>query len=161
MNQVALSTRRYKRQTHHILTGIRGIEYFQRIVNIRGNLVRPVSRIRAFAFTTQPGLTPSIGHSVPHSHELRARHRRENRHNWSQIKFYSTYTYIETYGSWLVQKSKSAMIGFLSPQSLNWRDEVFDWSRVSDNIRTRDVDGSRMRFETRSTNNSEESQSMS
>ena len=42
---------------HHILTDIRGIEYFQRIFNIRGNLVRSVSRIRSFTFTTQPGPT--------------------------------------------------------------------------------------------------------
>ena len=40
-------------------------------------------------------------------------------------------------------------------------DEIFDWSHVSDNIRTRDVDGSWVKFETQSTNNSEERQSMS
>ena len=34
--------------------------------------------------------------------------------------------------------------------------EVFDWLRVSDNIQTRDTDGSWMKVETQSTNNSED-----
>ena len=105
-------------KAHHILTDICGIEYFQRIVNIRGNLVRSVSLIRSFTFTTQPGPTPSIGHSVPHSHELRAQHRRENRHDWNQNQILFN-LYVHRKCSWLVQKSKSAMIGFLYPQSLN------------------------------------------
>ena len=105
-------------KTHHILTDIRGIEYFQGIVNIGRNLVRSVSFICYFAFTTQPGPTPLMGHSVPHSHELRAQHRRENRHDWNQNQILFN-LYVHRKGSWLVQKSKSAMIGFLYPQSFN------------------------------------------
>ena len=57
-----------------------------------------------------------------------------------------------------VNKRATELLGFSHFDT----DKVFDWSRVSDNIPTRDVHGSWMKFEMRSTNNnSEEHQSIS
>ena len=118
MNWVGVSTTRCKRQSashsywhpwHQVLPRDRQYPW---------NRVRSVSRLDSFAFTTQPGPTPSIGQSVTHSHELRAQHRRENRHDWNQNQILFN-LYVHRKCSWLVQKSKSAMIGFLYPQSLN------------------------------------------
>ena len=104
-------------KTHHILTDIRGIEYFQGIVNIRGNRIRSISRIDSFAFTTQPGPSPSIGRSVTLAH---SENNTGERIDMTEAKIKILFNlYVHRKGVWLVHKIKSAMIGFLSLQSLN------------------------------------------